>query len=149
MDEYIAVAGDVRHLPLDFADRNLKPLSWWSNKHVAYAGREAIDILLMERTGALENEGHVGRSGWKKFVKTRIYNRLPGGVRSFLYLIYRYVLRLGFLDGREGYYFHVLQGFWYRTLVDAVLAEIRKDLAAGMTLPDAIFKHTGQRIPKT
>ena len=149
MDEYIAVTADVRHLPLDFADHNLKPLSWWSNKHVSYAGREAIDILLMERAGAPETEGQVGRSGWKKFVKARIYNRLPGGLRSFLYLIYRYVFRLGFLDGREGYYFHVLQGFWYRTLVDAIVVDIRKDLASGTALPDAIFRHTGQRIPKT
>jgi len=30
--------------------------------------------------------------------------------------LYRYVIRLGFLDGREGAAFHVLQGFWYRYL---------------------------------
>jgi hypothetical protein len=35
------------------------------------------------------------------------------------------VLKLGFLDGREGAVFHVLQGFWYRYLVDAKLLELR------------------------
>jgi hypothetical protein len=39
------------------------------------------------------------------------------------------VLRAGFLDGREGLAFHVLQGFWYRFLVDAKLAEVRRHMA--------------------
>jgi hypothetical protein len=39
-------------------------------------------------------------------------------------VFYRYVLRLGFLDGREGFIFHVLQGFWYRLLVDINISEI-------------------------
>ena len=38
-------------------------------------------------------------------------------------MFYRYVLRAGFLDGREGFVFHVLQGFWYRLLVDINIAE--------------------------
>jgi hypothetical protein len=29
------------------------------------------------------------------------------------------------LDGRQGLIFHVLQGFWYRFLVDAKLLEVR------------------------
>jgi hypothetical protein len=49
---------------------------------------------------------------------------LPLFVRPCLYVFYRYVLRLGFLDGREGFIFHVLQGFWYRLLVDINISEI-------------------------
>jgi hypothetical protein len=37
--------------------------------------------------------------------------------------MYRYFLRLGFLDGREGLIFHFLQGFWFRFLVDAMIYE--------------------------
>ena len=48
-----------------------------------------------------------------------------GGFRAFAYFFYRYVLRLGFLDGQAGASFHVLQGFWYRYLVDAKVAEVR------------------------
>jgi hypothetical protein len=39
-------------------------------------------------------------------------------VRPLLYFLYRYFFKLGFLDGTRGLIFHVLQGFWYRTLVD-------------------------------
>jgi hypothetical protein len=34
-------------------------------------------------------------------------------------------VRLGFLDGKEGFVFHVLQGFWYRLLVDINIDELR------------------------
>ena len=32
----------------------------------------------------------------------------------------------GFLDGKEGFIWHFLQGFWYRFLVDAKIYEIKK-----------------------
>ena len=54
-----------------------------------------------------------------------IYARLPGGFRAVAYFLYRYVIRLGFLDG-PGLEFHVLQGFWYRYLVDAKVAEVKR-----------------------
>jgi hypothetical protein len=45
---------------------------------------------------------------------------------SFLYFSYRYFIRLGFLDGRSATTFHVLQGFWYRYLVDAKIMEVKR-----------------------
>ncbi|MEM3265838.1 MAG: glycosyltransferase family 2 protein, partial [Thermoplasmata archaeon] len=51
---------------------------------------------------------------------------MPLFVRPFLYFIYRYFIKLGFLDGKEGLIFHFLQGFWYRFLVDAKIYEIEK-----------------------
>ena len=44
-------------------------------------------------------------------------------LRAFLYWIYRYIVRLGFLDGTSGYLYHFLQAYWYRTLVDAKIRE--------------------------
>ena len=44
-------------------------------------------------------------------------------MRSFSYFIYRYIIRLGFLDGYQGLCFHFLQGFWYRFLADAKYKE--------------------------
>ena len=146
MDEYIVVEGNVHHAPLDFADHSLKPLAWWSQKHIGYAGREAIDILMHERGIDAAGAGQVGRSAFKKLLKTGIYNRLPGGLRSFLYFVLRYIFRLGFLDGREGYFFHALQGYWYRTLVDAIVVEIRGDIAAGIPISQAILNRTGQQV---
>ena len=52
--------------------------------------------------------------------------KLPLFLRCFIYFLYRYVFRLGFLDGKEGFLWHFLQGFWYRVLVDAKIFEIKK-----------------------
>ena len=51
--------------------------------------------------------------------------RAPLYVRPFVYFLYRYLLRFGFLDGKQGFVFHVLQAFWYRLLVDIKLDELR------------------------
>ena len=63
--------------------------------------------------------------GFKRWLKEKVYARLPGGLRAFVYFLYRYVVRFGFLDGKEGMAFHVLQGFWYRYLVDMKLHETK------------------------
>lgn len=47
-------------------------------------------------------------------------------VRPFINFFLRYVLKAGFLDGKEGFIWHILQGFWYRMLVDAKIYEIKK-----------------------
>ena len=52
--------------------------------------------------------------------------RQPLFWRSFAYFCYRYFLKLGFLDGREGFLWHFMQGWWYRTLVDARQFEKQK-----------------------
>ena len=50
---------------------------------------------------------------------------LPPLVRPFVYFCYRYVLRLGFLDGVPGITFHFLQALWYPMLIDIKYLELR------------------------
>jgi hypothetical protein len=40
--------------------------------------------------------------------------------------VYRYICRVGFLDGKEGFIFHFLQAFWFRLLVDIKLEEMAR-----------------------
>ncbi len=61
----------------------------------------------------------------KRRMKMR-YVRAPLFWRAFVYFCYRYFLRGGFLEGREGFLWHFLQGWWYRTLVDAKVWEIKR-----------------------
>jgi hypothetical protein len=69
---------------------------------------------------------HLGAQAAEKHKKKSRYNTLPLFWRSFAYFIYRYFLRGGFLDGKEGFVFAFIQGWWYRTLVDAKILEVRK-----------------------
>lgn len=130
MDEHIQVTGKTARFKGEILDDNLHSLTWWTQKHNAYASREVIDLLNLEygfmphETVANLRSGQ--QAGIKRWIKENVYARLPGGFRAFAYFFYRYVIRLGFLDGREGLAFHILQGFWYRFLVDAKLYEVRK-----------------------
>ena len=49
----------------------------------------------------------------------------PLFIRPVLYFVYRYFLMLGFLDGRAGFLYHFLQGFWLRVIVDWKILQIR------------------------
>jgi hypothetical protein len=111
-------------------------------KHNGYASREVVDVLNAEFSflpcgGALP--GH-GRASVKRWIKRHIYARLPSGLRAGGYFFYRYVLRFGFLDGPQARAFHVLQGFWYRYLVDTKLAEVRRYMRVNNTAPDMAIK---------
>lgn len=129
MDEHIIITGRSVSFNGEIIDDNLNYLSWWTDKHNSYASREVVDLLNLE-FGFMPHETVADLRGGqqasvKRWLKEKIYARLPGGARAFVYFFYRYILRLGFLDGKEGAAFHVLQGFWYRFLVDAKLQEVK------------------------
>lgn len=147
MDEHIEVPGATLQTDIVVDDINLNSLTWWTEKHNRYASREAIDILLSKgREGEAAAEIH-GQAQLKRWLKTHLYLRLSPGLRSTLYFLYRYVVRLGVLDGREGFYFHLLQGHWYRTLVDAKVQEIRdREHADDCSVERAIQAVTGFNV---
>lgn len=143
MDEHMVVEGGVAHLDADIADINLNSVTWWTDKHNRYASREAVDLLLHEnsRVEAATAPRLSLQAGMKRWLKLKVYARLPMGLRAFLYFLYRYFLRLGFLDGWQGFVFHFLQGWWYRMLVDVKVAEVQRHMRdSGDTLEQAIEK---------
>lgn len=134
MDEHIKVDGECVTVRGEILDDNRNSLTWWTTKHNSYSNREAVDILNGEygfiRQESISALGSRREADTKRWIKENIYNRLPTGIRAFAYFFYRYVLRLGFLDGKEGAAFHVLQGFWYRYLVDCKVLEVKRHMQA-------------------
>jgi glycosyltransferase involved in cell wall biosynthesis len=132
MDEHVNIKGRTEHINADFSDHNLNSITWWTDKHNKYASREAVDLLNLQYhfmphdSVASLRDGK--QAGLKRWIKEFVYARLPGGFRAFAYFFYRYVIRLGFLDGAAGAEFHFLQGFWYRYLVDAKVAEVKRHM---------------------
>ncbi|MBI1195102.1 MAG: glycosyltransferase [Gammaproteobacteria bacterium] len=131
MDEHIVVSeGNTVFLKADIIDDNRKDLTFWTDKHNRYASREVLDILNKARQSGDDSDTNLhGQARLRRLIKDRVYGRMPLFVRPFLYFLYRYFIRLGFLDGREGLIFHFLQGFWYRFLVDAKVYEHRRQQA--------------------
>jgi hypothetical protein len=108
-------------------DKNAVTLSDWTARHNRWSDLEVAELLRRERPGDdVLRADLLGDPRERTRSLKRLYYRLPGGLRSSAYFVYRYVLRLGFLDGREGFYFAVLQAFWFRMLVDAKAYESRK-----------------------
>ena len=70
----------------------------------------------------------------KRFLKESVYNRLPFEVSATIYFLFRYVVQLGFLDGRAGLNYHFLQALWYRWLVGAKRREM--EMAAKLATSD-------------
>jgi glycosyltransferase involved in cell wall biosynthesis len=125
MDEHLVLVdgGQLKYLKNDFVDENHKNLSWWIEKHNQYASREA-EAEFME-TGEVDSDPLGDPVERKRWWKNNFYGKSPLFLRAFVYFVFRYFVRLGFLDGKPGLIFHTLQGFWYRFLVDVKLYQLR------------------------
>ena len=131
MDEHLIIT-DGRTIAVDGdqTDENLNTIGWWTEKHNRYADREAMNMLAMaygmdSDGGEVEPKLLGNGAERKRWLKIR-YARMPLYVRPIMNFLVRYVLQMGFLDGNHRWY--VLQGFWYRYLVDAKIYEIKKSM---------------------
>lgn len=130
MDEHIKIGGRSVNLSGVLIDDNLRPLSWWIEKHNNYASREAVDLLNLKYgfsgTNSVASLKSSTSIGTKRWIKENIYAKLPGGLRAWTYYVWRYIFMMGFLDGAKGAQFHFLQALWYRSLVDAKVVEVER-----------------------
>ena len=137
MDEHLTVlSGSTVTFRNKFYDASLLPVSDFIAKHNSYSNRQAA-VELIETYHLQDNDSSTfGDSNsdtpalastvaHKRSQKSR-YSRMPLFVRSFGYFLYRYIFKLGFLDGKEGFLWDFFQGWWYRTLVDAKILEIKR-----------------------
>jgi glycosyltransferase involved in cell wall biosynthesis len=104
-----------------------KSLSEWTNRHNRWSDSEVGELTEGPAAGRITGNP-TGNPIEKKRYWRQKYNSTPLFVRPFALFFYRYFLRLGFLDGTEGFIFWVLQTFWFRFLIDAKLFERRQGL---------------------
>jgi glycosyltransferase involved in cell wall biosynthesis len=130
VDQHFYVSGRVGRLDGDLVEDNLKErdLAFWVRKQVDIAEATAREELFRRQGGRVSPftpsllGGHNERVLWLKL----IWARLPRYYRSVFYFLYRYVLRLGFLDGKEGLLYHLSQALLYRILADARVEELEQ-----------------------
>ena len=122
MDEHIILSsGKTVAMRRDCLHYDFKNLEYFINKHNWYSSRETVDYF-----DNIDNPKNIENLNIKTWIKMNVYYKLPLGFRAHLYYIYRYYLRLGFLDGKEGKIFAFIQAYWYRYLVDAKIYECKK-----------------------
>ena len=145
MDEHMyLLEGRSVRFSNDFADHNLNDIEFFTSKHIKYATREALDVIgkrrnlwRIESAGVLSDESGVQQARVKRFLKEHLFNRIPFEFAALGYFLYRYIVLLGFLDGRKGLTYHFLQGFWYRFLAGAKVRELEEALV-NVSNPDEV-----------
>lgn len=146
MDEHLQVLeGETVTFENKFVDDNRLPLSKFKEKHRNYARREASIYLsdkyeLFSHLGSSHNsststehqlneskhDGQLAEVVQAKRAQKDKYAKMPLFLRAVAYFCYRYFFKLGFLDGKEGFYWDFHQGLWYRWLVDKNILECKK-----------------------
>ena len=109
-------------------EENLKEnnIRFWIDKHNRYSdlvAQEEVERMQKIRSQTITPNfwgSPDERTAWLK----QLWWQLPLYVRPILYFIYRFIFRLGILDGREGRTFHFLQGYWFRLVVDIKIDEL-------------------------
>jgi len=124
-DQHFYVEGSTARLPHPLVDDIRMSVGEFVSRHARWADAEAEEVL--RPSGGLVVAGRLcGNPVERKRYLRGVYNRMPVFFRAVALFFYRYVLRLGFLDGREGFVFFVLQTLVYRVLVDARVHERRR-----------------------
>jgi len=128
INEHMVVDGKIGRLAGDLMHEDRRSLSFFTDKHNRYSDAESLELF----RASSEQHGYVKldpfgsaaeRNRWKRY---RIYNRFPPLLRPILFFFYRYFLKLGFLDGMEGFAFHFLHGLWYPMLIDLKYLEKKR-----------------------
>lgn len=130
VDHHFLVPGLTASLRGDLIEENRKEgkIQFWIDKHNRYARAMAREQMLRSEPNAAHG---LTPQFWGSpderilWLKLRWYS-LPLYWRPWLYFVYRYILRGGFLDGRQGFIFHFLQALWFRLLVDINYDELKQ-----------------------
>lgn len=125
-DQHFMASGETGRLDGFMHDKNSMSLQDWIARHNRWSDLEARESLAPESSANVLKGDMFGDARERTRYLKRVYYRLPGTFRSLMYFVYRYFFRLGFMDGREGFYFAFFQALWFRVLVDAKMWEAGK-----------------------
>jgi glycosyltransferase involved in cell wall biosynthesis len=119
--EHVVLNGREAYLRVPLIHRDFRPLRAWVENHNRYSeweasvyrelGAEPLDLL----------ELFTRRSVWRRRVLKRLWVRLP--LRPLARFLLYYFVRRGFLDGRQGFAYAVLMGY-YEFLVGLKMKEM-------------------------
>jgi len=109
--EHVVVEGKTAKLRHPLLHRNVEPLSHCIRKHDEYSNWEARVWLEGESTSQAMAPSFFGSQAQRRRWLRKKFFAVPGS--SLLFFLYKYIFRLGFLDGIPGLIYCVLQGMQF------------------------------------
>jgi glycosyltransferase involved in cell wall biosynthesis len=115
-DQHFYCDGPTRKLRGDLIDENLKGIDEWFERQGRYARKEAEHELAEEGRVRFRWADLTARDPLvRRAAVKRLAWRAPG--RPLLYFFYGYVVRRGFLDGRDGLVFSLMKAVYQAMIV--------------------------------
>lgn len=136
--EHIIVEGATRRLTQQLEHRNRESLSRYIQKHNEYSNWEAQVFLAPELDGARLQPRFFGSQAERRRWLRKNFFWIPGA--SLLLFFYKYILRLGFLDGIPGFIYCAFQGIQFFH-IKAKLFEAKIDSRQNSKISDRDGKH--------
>jgi glycosyltransferase involved in cell wall biosynthesis len=109
------VDGETLELAHDLVDENLKGIDEWFERQNRYSTREAEYELQQEATPFRVGDLVSGDPLARRAALKRMAANMP--LRPLAYFLYSYVLRGGFLEGRDGLVFCMMKSEYQRMVV--------------------------------
>lgn len=108
-----------------FLHYDFKDITQFITRYNWYATREMQDYIAYKQGNSegIHTDKKIQNTRKKKF---GVYYKAPMFFRAWLWFVYNYYFKLGFLDGKEGYLYHYFECYWYRYLVDSKIYEYEK-----------------------
>ena len=128
------VTGRTAELETDLVDHNLKGIDEWFERQNRYSRAEAEFELVDEPSPTPSHKLFSRGPQRRRAALKSLAARLPG--RGLLYFLYSYVLRLGFLDGRDGLTF-CLMGAIYQSMIAIKKYDIQRHQSRERAAPSA------------
>jgi hypothetical protein len=143
LDSHFYVKGTTGVLKHDLIEdnQNENDITFWIEKHNRYAVAQASEELYRRNrqvVWSLKPKFFGTPDERTLFLREIWYRFLPLYLRPFLLFFYRYFLRLGFLDGKQGLIFHFCQSLWFRLLVDVKIEELAESGRNGANIVSTV-----------
>lgn len=109
--EHVVLQGKAGYLRHDLIHDDHRGLTEWISRHNLFSSLEAnerLQSLAGTEEGGFRGKLFGGPIERRRFLKERVFLGLPA--KPVLWFLYLYLARLGFLDGRAGLRFCLLQG---------------------------------------
>jgi len=125
-DQHFTTSGRISQVEGDIINIINPDLKQWRSTHKKWAYLEAEEYLLYKEMKNKNTNFLASPIQKRKIQRYKLYYKLPLFIRPFLYFLYRYIIKLGFLDGKEGLVFHFWHGFWFRFVIDTKIFNLRR-----------------------